>query len=222
MKLPLVSVLIPVYNEETYIGRCIRSIFNQTLPRDEYEVIVVNDGSDDRTKYALSLFADDIHIIENPKQLGLPGSLNVGVKSAKGQFIVRLDGDDYVSAEYLNVLSMYLRMNKHMDAVACDYYLVDDNEAVLARRDCMQDPLGCGVMFRVDQLIDIGLYDDSFLAHEDRDLRIRFLKKYKINRIELPLYRYRRHKENMTNDEDNMKKYESILIEKHGLDAVWK
>lgn len=218
---PLVTVLIPVHNEEKYIGRCIRSILNQTMKREEYEVIVINDGSDDRTQYALGLFGDDIKIISNETKLGLPGSLNVGVKAARGQFIVRLDGDDYVNSEYLNLLSFYLRQNTYMDAVACDYLIVDDGENVLSRKDCMTEPLGCGIMFRVDHLMDIGMYDDKFLVHEDRDLRIRFLKKYKIHRIELPLYRYRRHLENMTNDSEKMATYEKILGEKHG-ESAWK
>ena len=47
-----------------------------------------------------------------------------------------------------------------------------------------------GIMFRMHQIIDIGLYDEEMKTHEDKDLRIRFEEKYKVNRIELPLYRY--------------------------------
>lgn len=217
MKAPLISVLVPVHNEEKYIGRCIRSILHQSLPKEDYEVIVINDASDDRTLYALSLFGDDVKIIQNQEKVGLPGSLNRGVKAARGQFIVRLDGDDYVSNEYLNMLSLFLKMNSEMDAVACDYLLVDDNENVIGRKSCMEEPVGCGIMFRVDQLLDVGLYDDKFLMHEDRDLRIRFLKKYQIHRVPLPLYRYRRHQENMTNDVQSMKRFEENLNKKHGV-----
>jgi glycosyltransferase involved in cell wall biosynthesis len=221
MKMPLVSVLIPVHNEEKYIGRCIRSILNQTMNRDDYEIIAINDGSDDRTNYALSLFTEDVNIINNGTKLGLPGSLNVGVRAARGQYIVRLDGDDYVTSEYLNIMSYFLRTNQYMDAVACDYLEVDDAGNLLARKNCMEDPVGCGIMFRVDQLLEVGLYDDKFLVHEDRDLRIRFTKKYKIHRIELPLYRYRRHLDNMTNDTTRLQEYEKALVQKHG-DQTWK
>jgi hypothetical protein len=71
-------------------------------------------------------------------------------------------------------------------------------------------------MFRTDHLIDVGLYDDEFLMHEDRDLRTRFLKKYSIYRIELPLYRYRRHDANMTNNRDVWHEYDKRLKDKHG------
>ena len=107
-----------------------------------------------------------------------------------------------------------------MDAAACDYLLIDDDENVLGRRNCMDHPIGCGIMFRTDHLIDIGLYDDSFLMHEDRDLRARFMKKYSIHRVELPLYRYRRHQDNMTNDKATWDQFEQQLNDKHGSQAT--
>jgi len=217
-KPPLVSVLIAARNQEKYIGRCIRSVLNQNFPGLAYEVIVVNDHSEDRTRYALELFEDDIRLLNNEKQLGLPGSLNRGLHVARGQYMVRVDGDDYVNADFLYFLSRFLSENHYMDAVACDYYLVDDNENVLGRCSPIDDPIGCGVMFRMEQLVGIGLYDNEFLAHEDKDLRLRFEQKHKIHRLELPLYRYRRHASNMTNDSENLAKHEENLRRKHGLD----
>jgi len=71
-------------------------------------------------------------------------------------------------------------------------------------------------MFRTEQLIDIGLYDESFLLHEERDLRYRFVQKYRIHRLELPLYRYRRHETNLTNNAQATAHHMSSLIQKHG------
>lgn len=212
---PQISVIIPAHNEERFIGRAIRSVMNQSIPSNEFEVIAINDASSDRTAYALELFKDEISIIHNDEKLGLPGSLNRAIKTARGKYIVRVDADDYVRGDYLYILQRFLEDNTYMDAVACDYFLVDDAENVLERRNCMDHPIGCGIMFRTDHLIDIGLYDDGFLMHEDRDLRARFLKKYSIHRIELPLYRYRRHGENMTNDRAVWDHYAERLREKH-------
>jgi glycosyltransferase involved in cell wall biosynthesis len=212
---PQISVIIPAHNEERFIGRAIRSVLNQNLPGMEFEIIVINDASRDRTAYALELFRDEITILHNETNLGLPASLNRGIRAARGKFIVRVDADDYVTRDYLYLLQRFLEDNTYMDAVACDYLLVDDAENVLERRDCMKHPIGCGIMFRVDHLIDIGLYDDGFLMHEDRDLRARFLTKYNIHRVELPLYRYRRHEANMTNDRETWDKFEERLKEKH-------
>ena len=214
--MPTVSLVVAVRNQEKYIGRCIRSILHQSYPRDDFEVIVVNDASTDRTRYALELFGNDIRLIDNVVHKGLPGSLNVGIKAARGRFVVRIDGDDYVHVEYLNVLSMHLALNTWMDAVACDYHLIADDESVIERRNCLEHPIGCGIMFRIDQLVELGLYDEQFLLHEDRDLRIRFLERYKIHRVALPLYRYRRHTDNMTNDHGAMHGYMKDLEAKHG------
>ncbi len=70
-------------------------------------------------------------------------------------------------------------------------------------------------MFRIEQLIDIGLYDENFLAREDEDLRIRFMEKHAIERVRLPLYRYRKHENNLTNDEAHLAKYDKMLKKKH-------
>lgn len=218
--LPTVSLVVAVRNQENYIGRCIRSILNQTFPRENFEVIVVNDASTDRTRYALELFESEIKVIHNEEHKGLPGSLNVGIRSARGRFVVRIDGDDYVHAEYLNILSMHLALNPSMDAVACDYNVVGDNDEVIDRMNCSEHPIGCGIMFRIDQLVELGMYDEQFLLHEDRDLRIRFLEKYQIHRVALPLYRYRRHDQNMTNDHGAVRGYMKHLEAKHGPEKV--
>src|SRR5580700_5436424 len=139
---PSVSILVPAYDEEKYIGRCIRSLLNQTLPLEDFEIIVINDASTDRTRYALEVFGEDIRVIQNENREGLPASLNKGIHAARGQFVVRLDADDYVSSEYLNLLTLFLKLNPYMDAIACDYLLVDDSENVLARKNCMDEPLG--------------------------------------------------------------------------------
>ena len=214
-KAPTISVIIAAYNEEKFIGRTIRSLLNQNISQQSYEIIVINDNSSDKTQYALQLFEGDVRVINNTKKHGLAYSLNLGIKEARGKYVVRVDADDYVHAEYLKVLSEFLEQNKYMDAVACDYLLVDDEEKVLSRCNCLSEPIGCGIMFRIENLIEIGLYDDEFLMHEDKELMLRFEKKYKVHRIELPLYRYRKHEGNMTNNISSMKKYERKLNEKH-------
>lgn len=216
--MPQISVIVAARNQEKYIGRCIRSLMNQTFETKDYEIIVINDASNDRTRYALELFENDIRLINNEAQLGLPGSLNVGIRAAHGQFIIRVDGDDYVNTHYLDVMSYFLKSNPYMDAVACDYLEVDDHENVLARKNGIDHPIGCAIMFRMEQIVDIGLYDEGFLAHEDKDLRFRFEEKYTVHRIELPLYRYRKHETNMTNNAELMDKHHEELQKKHGLE----
>jgi glycosyltransferase involved in cell wall biosynthesis len=217
MNTPAVTVLVPVYNQEKYIGRCLRSLLAQSLPRDTFEVVVIDDGSCDRTAYALELFKGEITLLRNEHNEGLAMALNRGIMATRSPFIVRVDSDDYVNADYLKLLSLYLTENPGMDAVACDYWLVDDNEEWLERVNCLERPIACGIMFRRQQLIDVGMYDQAFRNHEDQDLRIRFLAKHRIHRIELPLYRYRRHDGNLTNNLTEMDKHLEMLTRKHGM-----
>ena len=192
-----ISVIIPIFNQEKYIGRCLRSILSQSFDESFYEVIVVDDGSNDYSIKILEAFSDKIKIVKHKENLGLPSALNSGIKKARGKYIVRLDSDDYVNFDYLNILYLYIEYNNY-DAVACDYYLVDDNEKILEKRNCLEHPIGCAIIFRVDQLVDIGMYDKDFLINEEVELRQRFEKKYSVERVPLPLYRYRQHVSNMT------------------------
>jgi len=216
MTQPVISVIVAAYNQERYISRCLRSLIAQTIDRDKFEIVVINDGSTDRSSAVLGEFIDEIVLIENEKNIGLPASLNKAIRRARTPFVVRVDADDYVNSQFLHLLHEFLRENKYMDAVACDYLLVDDQEEVLGRKNCLIDPIACGVMFRTEQLIDIGLYDETFLLHEETDLRLRFIKKHRVHRLELPLYRYRRHETNLTNDIAAMEHHRQRLIQKHG------
>lgn len=213
---PLISVIVAAYNAEKYIGRCLRSLLHQTLTHDQYEIIVINDGSDDRTAYALELFHDAVITIENKQNKGLPASINIGILAARGEYVVRVDSDDYVNGNFLNFLYLFLDQNPNFDAVACDYWIVNDKEEWLERVNCMLQPIACGILFRKRDLIDIGMYDEEFRCHEDQDLRIRFEKKYTVKHLELPLYRYRRHENNLTNNIESMQQHEEDLIRKHG------
>ena len=215
-----VSVLISVFNQEKFIGRCLRSLISQTLDKELYEVIVIDDASTDKTKFALELFNDPkkslIKIIHNDINIGLPASINRAIKIAKGDYIVRVDSDDWVGQDFLKFMYSFLENNSYMDALACDYVVTNEKEEPIERRNCSENPIACGIIFRKEQIIDIGLYDEDFLFNEDKDLRIRFQKKFKIHRLELPLYRYRRHKTNMTNNLELHDKFEKKLMKKHG------
>jgi len=108
-------------------------------------------------------------------------------------------------------LLLLLAENPSMDAICCDYLLVNDDEKINVRKNGIDDPIACGIMFRIEQIIELGLYDSSFLVHEETDLRHRFLQKYTMAHVPLPLYRYRKHRNNTTNDpklmEINFKKF---------------
>ena len=202
------------HNEERYIERALRSCLSQSAPDDLYEIFVIDDGSTDATRRIAESF-DRVCVFSNETQLGLPASLNRGLKAAHSRFVVRVDADDYVHHDFIQVLSLFLDLNPYMDAVACDYLTVDEHEAHLEHVSCEERPIGCGVMFRKERLIQLGLYDESFLMAEDLDLRLRFEQRWQMHRVELPLYRYRLHGENMTADIDAHRTHQERAIRKN-------
>ena len=206
-----ISVIVPVYNREKFIGRCLRSLMSQSIGINNFEIILVDDGSTDSSNKIYQAFSDEIRVIKHIKILGLPTALNTGIIKAKGRFLVRVDSDDYVNSEFLQILFLFMSENPDYDAVSCDYLLVDDKEQTLKRVNCLKNPIGCGIMFKTNHLLEIGLYNEKFLLHEEKELRARFEKKYSINRVPLPLYRYRKHSSNMTNDKKKYKKKLKML-----------
>ncbi|MEP7147032.1 MAG: glycosyltransferase family A protein [bacterium] len=210
-----VSVIITCHNYARYLSRAIRSAVNQTINKEEFEIIVVDDASTYETKNVMGTYSGRIKPLLLKKNVGLAAARNEGIKAALGRFVVNLDADDYIDENLIFVEMMFLNANPSWDAVSCDYYLVDDNEKHLSRISGIKKPIACGVMFRTDLLLGIGLYDENFKMREEEDLRIRFQKDHNIKNIELPLYRYRKHENNMTNNKKGMEEYKKILKSKH-------
>lgn len=94
MKEPLVSVVMPVYNGEKYIKKAVDSVFAQEVP---LELLVIDDGSTDRTEEVLSVYKnrEDFRYLKNQKNMGAAGSRNRGVCQARGKYIAYLDADDW-------------------------------------------------------------------------------------------------------------------------------
>ena len=202
MKTPEISIIIPAYNAEKYIERTLRSCLSQSFADDNYEIIVIDDGSSDSTSRICSYYKEDIRYIQLDQNKGLPSAINIGIHNARSRYIVRVDADDYVHEDLLKVLYLFLSLNTSMHAVACDYFIVDETETVIERMNCAQHPIGCGIMFRKDSLIEIGLYDESFLMAEEVELRQRFEQNWQIHHVQVPLYRYLKHSANMTRNKD--------------------
>jgi len=194
-----ISVIIPTFNYGKYIARAIRSCIEQSFSKKDFEVIVINDSSKDSTKYILESYGHWIRVIENTENKGLPSCRNQGIMVANGEFIVNLDADDYIHKDFLRICYLTMYFNNY-DAVATDYFLVDDSEKIIKRMSVKESPIACGIMFRKQQMIDVGLYDPAFQIGEDIDFRLRFDKHHSVRRINLPLYRYRMHKSNNTSN----------------------
>lgn len=211
----MVSIIITAHNYAHYVERAIRSALDQSLPKSEYEIIVVNDASTDHTKAILENYVEEVRVFNLESNLGLSGARNFGIKKAKGQFIVFLDADDYIHRDLLKVQKLYLEENNKLDAVSTDYYLVDERGTRIRHVNSEEEPIACGIMFRKDFLYNIGLYDETFRAREEEDLRLRWQAQYNIYNLIIPLYRYRMHDSNLTKNEQAMQVHKNLLDTKH-------
>ena len=113
-----------------------------------------------------------------------------------------------------DIIKLFLDLNREYQAVAVDYFKVNDKEQILEKVDCYKNQIACGILFRKECLIDIGLYDKKFKMREGHDLRRRFEKKFKIARLNVPLYKYRTHSGNRTNKKKVLKKFDKMLKDK--------
>lgn len=115
-----VSVIVPAYNVENYISRCLDSLINQTLK--EIEIIVINDGSTDSTGDIIESYAKKDSRIKyiNQENLGSSEARNRGIKESKGKYIGYLDSDDYTERNYYEDMFLYAEEN-NLDLVVSDF-----------------------------------------------------------------------------------------------------
>lgn len=215
-----ISIIIPTHNCGLYIERAIRSALDQTFHKGPYEIIVVDDGSTDDTGNILKAFKDRINVIKLKQNRGLSHARNYGIKKALGKFILCLDADDYISNDILHIEHLLLYHNRDIDAVSCDYLVVNDGEDIIEKRSAVERPIACGIMFYKDKLKEIGLYDKTFMALEDLDLRKRYLEKFSIYNMPLPLYRYRDRRGSLSKNKKCLDYYHKKLCTKHKIEDI--
>jgi len=193
-------IVITCYNREKFISKAIRSSLNQiNIDRNSLEVVVVDDASTDGSVKLIKEFLPFVKLIQNKKNIGISQSRNRGIVSTKSEYILMLDSDDYISSNFLEVMGCFLDSNNYWDAAACDYVKVKDNSDIIKRVSFKKCPIACGILFRRKTFLTVGLYNKNLKINEEKDLRRRFLKKKLImGYVELPLYRYVIHSDNIT------------------------
>lgn len=205
-KAPEVSVLMSVYNGETYLCECMDSVLSQTF-RD-FEFIIVDDGSTDKSKEIVRSYKDDrIILLENTENKGLAWSLNRGIKHARGTYIARMDADDVMLPERLERQVQYLKGNPDIDGCGTWAKVVDEtgkplyeltppdkyeqlvNEMIISNR--FVHPSMC---VKRSMLLELKGYNEHFKYSQDYELWFRMLAKgFKLANIPEYLTVYREH-----------------------------
>jgi len=221
---PSISVVLPVYNVEWFIAEAINSILQQSF--HDFELIIINDGSTDRTNEIIYSFIDPrIIISENLKNLGLIYSLNKGIELAKGKFIARIDADDISRPDRFEKQLAFLEQNPDCVAVGSSYLPIDDKAVpVMAPITRPRYPItaewfmviGCpiahpSVMYRTDIARQIGGYDPQFIHTEDYEFWTRMIEHGDICSLPEALLLYRVGDQNRISEKYSRLQYETTL-----------
>src|SRR5215471_37402 len=141
---PLVSVIMPVRNEGGFISRALRSVLTQDSPADRMEVVVADGMSDDNTREIVQSFQSDprVRMIDNP-QFIVPTGLNAGIRQARGEIVIRVDGHCEVAPDYVSRCVDHL-LSGEADAVGGPVQTVGLTSRAKAIASAMSSVFGVG------------------------------------------------------------------------------
>ena len=118
-----ISIIVPIYNAEKYLNRCIDSLVNQT--KKELEIILINDGSTDSSEDIINSYKDSRIKHFSNKNQGIGKTRNFGLKKATGKYIMFCDSDDYLEKDTCE--EMFKKIEEdNLDLVICDFFIETD------------------------------------------------------------------------------------------------
>lgn len=227
---PLVSVIMSAYNAEKYISQTIQSVLDQTFA--DFEFLIFNDGSKDRTEDIIRSFNDGRIKLVNQQNIGLTKTLNKALALAQGEYIARMDADDICEPPRLEKQVSFL--NSHPEISLCGTwakmidadgnYIKNYNVPIkhydIKKRLLLHCPMiHPSVMFRRKIFEEIGGYDESFRFAQDYEYWTRILAKYQAANLPEYLINYRVFEQNITKSNNLTVRLLGIKIR---LLALWR
>ncbi|MEH2437455.1 MAG: glycosyltransferase [Nostoc sp.] len=214
--MPIVSVIIPTYRRANLVGQTIESVLAQTYT--DYEVIVVNDGSTDKTVEVLYQFGDKITVIQQ-KNKGVSAARNAGIRVAQGRYIAFVDDDDLWLPNKLEKQIACLESHLNIGLVYSDMFCFNEN-GVLPNTWAKANPTPSvqrlwtlfgrnfiptsTVVVHRECLDAVGLFDETLTSCEDYDMWLRIIAKWQVHLLSEPLVHYRLSPNSMQNNEEQM------------------
>jgi glycosyltransferase involved in cell wall biosynthesis len=215
---PLVTVVMPAYNAESWIGEAIESVLSQSLT--SWELKVVDDGSTDNTQREVQTFRDprisllaDENRAPNQGNKGPSHARNVGIRAARGKYIALLDADDWFESNHLELTTIFLQQHPDCSLVTTNYFFVNSDGKrevgmrlleVLGRPgDGIIDdffdfpkynrtfPITCGAVFRRELVPQLGAFDETFRIAQDMEFWVRWALQSSFGYIDEPTCCYR-------------------------------
>ena len=195
---PRVTVLLPTYDAVEHVEAAIESLLAQTY--EDFEVLVVDDGSVDGTQETVRSFDDErVDLLVREGEPGLVAALNEGLDRARGEYVARQDADDRSALTRLACQVAYLDVHPSVAMVGTGAYLVSHEGSLRARRRVLERPsladlqaknhfVHGSVMFRRAAVERAGGYDPTMAVSEDYDLWLRLARSAPVRNLDEPLY----------------------------------
>lgn len=194
----MLSVIVPIYNEEKYIAKCLDSILEQDYPKDKMELLLCDGMSKDRTREIIAEYQKKypwIQLLDNPQRIA-PCAMNVGIKAAKGDIIMRLDAHASYENNYFSALVAALeKYGADNVGAVCKTDVLNKNAKSLAIREVLSNRFGVGnSTFRIGikeaqevetvpfgcwkrEVFDkYGMYDTRLVRNQDIELNKRIIR----------------------------------------------
>lgn len=232
---PRVSVVMSVYNGETYLRKAVDSILNQTFT--EFEFIVVDDASTDGTARILTEYArrePRIHLLSNSINLGLARSLNRALEQASGRYVARMDADDISLPFRLEKQLAFMEKHPEVGVLGTAVELIDSAGQVTGQRIYPLDPIVicwrlafenplCHPTAMIRQYLLQGVqYNPDLTTAQDYDLWCQLGSQIRFANIPEPLLRFRKHGTNLTYQKGGQQRTNSLHISRKYLEHSLK
>jgi len=198
-----ISVLLPVYNAESFLNEAIDSILAQSYKN--FELLIINDGSTDSSEKIIQSYSDSrIVYIKNSRNIGLIKSLNKGIQQAKGKFIARMDADDVSMTDRFELQLKAFEENKSAVVVSSDYFSFDGTKEKYIKNEGSSDTFKATLLFAPcfahptvmikNIFMEKGiLYDENFIHAEDFKLWMDLSTVGEFHNVNKGLLKYRSH-----------------------------
>lgn len=212
--MPDISVLMSVHDGGRWLRDSIDSVLNQS--EDDFEFIIINDGSTDDTASILGSYNDERLVIVNQGNMGLTKSLNRGLSIAKGEFIARVDADDICMLDRFHKQKNFLIENPHVVLVGSNAILIDGNndvighatypvssEKIVERLEKYQPVFPhSSIFFRKNIILSEGGYNPYFERGQDNELYLRLSEKHQLAGLDKFLVKLRVNKYSLSYSDD--------------------
>jgi len=222
---PLISIIVPCYNQAQYLDECLQSVLEQTY--ENWECIIVDDGSADNTEELVERWTteDSRFSYYKKENGGVATARNLGLELSKGDWILPLDGDDKIEKTYLQLAAE--KINEGYDFVYCraKYFEAETKEFILPdysfKNLLKSNIIFCSAIFSKQKLGAVRYDEEMHEGLEDWDFWISYLSKDNINVIKLNeiLFHYRIKSASrnhlINNDENKMNKTKMYVLNKH-------